>query len=133
MLAGALLKLIEKARRSLVPRLDGLKRATDRSSRGTDKSCQRNCRGMRMNFAGRIGENIRGSRIAVASRGYLVQACFHAGGAIASTRMNAIRQGFPLLLTQAWLVPCWTRTSPAAILTSLSSMSMSISPSRTIA
>jgi hypothetical protein len=63
--------------------------------------------------------------------GHLVQPCFQAGGSFASIRMKAMRHGLVPLLTHAWLVPCWTRTSPAFTCTSVSSISMSISPSST--
>src|SRR5581483_6862646 len=36
-----------------------------------------------------------------------------AGGVLPSIRMKAMRHGLPELLTQAWLVPCWTTMSPA--------------------
>jgi hypothetical protein len=37
---------------------------------------------------------------------YGFQSCFHAVGALASMRTKATRHTLPLLLTQAWLVPC---------------------------
>jgi DNA-binding response OmpR family regulator len=67
------------------------------------------------------------------SGGYFRHPCFHAGGSLASIRMKAMRHGLPLLFTQAWLVPCCTSTSPARMCTSVSSISMSISPSSTMA
>src|SRR5207253_5180075 len=54
-------------------------------------------------------------------------------GSCESIRMKATRQGLPLRFTQAWLVACWTTTSPAFRCTSLSSSSMSISPDMMIA
>src|SRR6267378_2971192 len=54
-------------------------------------------------------------------------------GSCESIRMKATRQGLPLRLTQAWLVACWTTTSPAFRCTSLSSSNMSISPDMMIA
>ncbi len=61
------------------------------------------------------------------------QPCCHAAGGLASISTKAIRQTLPLLLTQAWLVPCWIKTSPGFRWTSVSSISMSISPSSTMA
>ena len=55
------------------------------------------------------------------------------GTGSASIRMKAMRQGSVPRLTQAWLVPFWTITSPAFTCTSVSSSSMSISPDSTIA
>src|SRR4051812_19231401 len=54
-------ELIEKARGRLCPRLHGLKRATDCSSRATDTSCQREPTVLPTKFAVRNGENVRGS------------------------------------------------------------------------
>ena len=64
---------------------------------------------------------------------YFFHPCCQAGGVLASIRMKAMRHGLVPLLTQAWLVPCWTKTSPAFTCTSVSSSSMSISPSSTMA
>jgi hypothetical protein len=38
---------------------------------------------------------------------------FQAGGSSESISTKQIRHGLPELFTQAWLVPCWTRMSPA--------------------
>ena len=57
------------------------------------------------------------------------QSFFHAGGSSESISTKQMRHGLPDLLTQAWLVPCCTSTSPALQCTSVSSSSMSISPS----
>jgi len=54
-------------------------------------------------------------------------------GSLESIRMKAMRQMSLPRLTQAWLVPCWTSTSPAFMWISESSSSMSISPSITMA
>jgi hypothetical protein len=52
---------------------------------------------------------------------------------LASMRMKAMRHGSLPRLTQAWIVPCCTSTSPALRWTSESSSSMSISPASTMA
>ena len=56
-----------------------------------------------------------------------------AHGSFESISTKAMRHGSVPRLTQAWLVPCWTSTSPALRWISESSSSMSISPAITIA
>src|SRR5262245_61489994 len=70
---------------------------------------------------------------AAAHGGIMGRAGAPAQGSLASTRMKAMRHGSLPRLTQAWLVPCCTRTSPAFKWISESSSSMSISPDMTMA
>ena len=57
----------------------------------------------------------------------------HGQTGLALTRMNATKHGVSLRLLQAWLVPRWTRASPARNNVSPSSMTAKISPDSTIA
>src|SRR6185437_202467 len=63
----------------------------------------------------------------------LASAHFFTRGSAPSISTKQIRQASLPRLTQAWLVACWTSTSPAFKCTSSSSRSMSISPESTIA
>ena len=109
---------------------------TKRQQVGAAANRDINSRGVRKKSAGPWGRSFdrpMARRVRENREGYGFQPCFQAGGSSESISTKQMRHDLPEVLTQAWLVACCTMMSPAFRCTWVSSSSMSISPSSTIA